>query len=245
MYSRCAASSTSTRIVRNLSAVNCFMFSPRRVWRKKTRARRVAPDPPGDVGEERRRQDQRRPTRRSGRSPRLTQRAERRQPDGRQADQRQRLDACASATRGPTASNSRGTRSIWTEIAFSLWMISSSSSCRVVRVGDDRPGRRRARRRARELVDAAEQREIADVVAPLLRLRVDEADEPDPVLGMLLELAGDQLADVAGADDDRVLHVDRAAARNRPAAARAERRRTRSPSSRRRPCAACSGRRRA
>ena len=36
---------------------------------------------------------------------------------------------------------------------------------------------------------------------------VDEADEVDPVLGVLEELARDELADVAGADDDRVLEV--------------------------------------
>ena len=33
------------------------------------------------------------------------------------------------STLGPTASNRRGTRSICTDLAFSLWMSASSASC--------------------------------------------------------------------------------------------------------------------
>ena len=47
------------------------------------------------------------------------------------------------------------------------------------------------------------------------RMRVDEADEIDAVLGVLEELPRSQLADVAGADDDRVLEVERTAPRAR------------------------------
>ena len=46
---------------------------------------------------------------------------------------------------------------------------------------------------------------------PRLRLGVDEADEVDAVLGVLEQLARHELADVAGADDDRVLEVGDAA----------------------------------
>ena len=43
-------------------------------------------------------------------------------------------------------------------------------------------------------------------------VRVDEADEVDAVLRVLEELARRELADVAGADDDRVLEVERSCA---------------------------------
>ncbi len=48
---------------------------------------------------------------------------------------------------------------------------------------------------------------MLEVDRALLGLGIDEADEVDPVLRMLEELAADQLADVPGADDDRVLEV--------------------------------------
>ena len=49
----------------------------------------------------------------------------------------------------------------------------------------------------------------------LLRPRVDEADEVEAVLGVAQELARDALADVARADDDRVLQVERVPAADR------------------------------
>ena len=55
----------------------------------------------------------------------------------------------------------------------------------------------------RKVAEAAEHRQIGDVRAPLARVVVDESDEIDPVLRVLLDLARDQLADVAGADDHR------------------------------------------
>ena len=63
--------------------------------------------------------------------------------------------------------------------------------------------------------------EVAEVGAQLLRLGVDEADEVDAVLRMLEQLAGDQLADVPGADDRRVFWTYADAARD--ARARASR----------------------
>ncbi len=59
--------------------------------------------------------------------------------------------------------------------------------------------------------------------AAILRLGVDEADEVDPVLGMLQDLAAEQLADVAGADDDAVLNVREAQPRGRARGDAAER----------------------
>ena len=61
------------------------------------------------------------------------------------------------------------------------------------------------------------------LVRPLLRVAVDEADEVEAVFGVLPELLRHELADVARADDDRVLDVgemlprDRARAIARPA----------------------------
>ena len=45
------------------------------------------------------------------------------------------------------------------------------------------------------------------VPAHLFRCGVDEADHVDPVLGMLVQLAPNQLTDVTRADDHRVLNV--------------------------------------
>ena len=62
----------------------------------------------------------------------------------------------------------------------------------------------------RQLVGRSEQPKIVeDRCAPLLGSSVGEADEPDAVLGMLLKLAGDQLADITGTDDDGVLPEQR------------------------------------
>src|SRR5204863_1324408 len=62
-----------------------------------------------------------------------------------------------------------------------------------------------------EVVDTSEHGDSTDVAPQVLRLRVGEADEIDAVLGMLEDLAGDQLPDVAGADDHGVLDVAGAA----------------------------------
>ena len=60
-----------------------------------------------------------------------------------------------------------------------------------------------------DLLEPAKQRDLVEVGAQILRLRIHEADEFDPELRMLLELPADKLADIAGADDDRVLDVAR------------------------------------
>ena len=61
----------------------------------------------------------------------------------------------------------------------------------------------------------ADEREVLELGPARPRVRVDEADEVDAVLRVLEELPRRELADVAGADDDRVLQVERTAPRDR------------------------------
>ena len=119
-------------------------------------------------------------------------------------------------TSAPTISNRRGTMSIWTSRSLSERMSSSVSSWIVENATITRSTSSSADELGSSL-GRAEQRQVGQVVAALLRARVDEADEVDAVLGVLQQLARDELADLAGADDDRVLEVGDAA----PAAARA------------------------
>ena len=59
-----------------------------------------------------------------------------------------------------------------------------------------------------EALRAAEDGQVlGQVAAPGLRLPVDESDDVEPVLRVLDQLAGDQLTDLAGAQDQRVLDV--------------------------------------
>ena len=67
-----------------------------------------------------------------------------------------------------------------------------------------------------DVVRRAEDRDAVEVGAHALRIGIDEPDQPDPELGMLAELPPDELADVAGAHDQRVLDVALAVARERP-----------------------------
>ena len=61
----------------------------------------------------------------------------------------------------------------------------------------------------RELLRGAEKRQMLEIRARRLRRGVHESDEVDAVLRVLQELAGDELADVSGPDDDRVLEIAR------------------------------------
>ena len=67
----------------------------------------------------------------------------------------------------------------------------------------------------RQVIRRAEQRQAGQIVVPHLRLGVDEADEIQTVFGMAQQLAGDALPDVAGAEDERVLLVERTPAAER------------------------------
>ncbi len=76
---------------------------------------------------------------------------------------------------------------------------------RLGRVGNDHPVDVEPLDELRQYVGRAQHSELPEISSRLSRPRVDEADEPDRVLGMLLEFARDELTDVAGADDDGVL----------------------------------------
>ena len=94
---------------------------------------------------------------------------------------------------------------------------------RLLREGDDHTLDVEQRDELREPVGRAEDAQVLDLGAARLRLRVDEADEVDAVLGVLEDLAPQQLADVAGPDDDAVLDVREAEAGGRPRDDAAER----------------------
>ena len=80
----------------------------------------------------------------------------------------------------------------------------------IVREGDDHALDVEQLHELPQLLRAAQHRQMIEIVAPLLGLGVDEADEIDAVLVVVEDLARGQLAHVAGADDDRVLQVGRA-----------------------------------
>ena len=67
----------------------------------------------------------------------------------------------------------------------------------------------------RQVIRPAEQRQTGQIVVPRFRLGVDEADEIQTVFGMAKQLAGDALTDIAGAEDERVLVVERTSAAER------------------------------
>ena len=103
---------------------------------------------------------------------------------------------------GPSTSNSRGTTSTWTSSSFSARI--ELERARAVLVCENatitRSTSSASTMRGRSL-DRAEDRQVAEALAALARMVVDEADHVDAVLGVLQQLARDPLADVAGADD--------------------------------------------
>ena len=64
--------------------------------------------------------------------------------------------------------------------------------------------------------DAAQQRDPVEVRSHLARRRVDEPHQLDSELRVLPDLAPDQLPDISGAHDDRVLNIGRPPAHDRP-----------------------------
>ena len=78
---------------------------------------------------------------------------------------------------------------------------------RVVREGDDDSLDVEDLHHLRKLLEAAEDGDIRQAVPARLGLSVHESDEVEAVLRVLAELLRDELADVAGPDDDGVLHV--------------------------------------
>ncbi len=81
---------------------------------------------------------------------------------------------------------------------------------RVVREGEDDAVDLALLHELEQLVGPPEL-DAGELVALLERLVIDDADETDAVFGVQQVLACDQLTYVAAADDDRVLHVGRAA----------------------------------
>ena len=86
---------------------------------------------------------------------------------------------------------------------------------RGLREGDDHPFDVEQLDERVELVRLADQREVLELGPAFPRIRVDEPDEVDAVLGMLHELARGELSDVTGTEDDRVLEIERTAPRSR------------------------------
>ncbi len=110
-------------------------------------------------------------------------------------------------TFGPTTSNRRGTMSTCTSYSLSSRISRSMSIVRVVRERDHDALDVEQLDEPREVVELAKQRDVLDADLRLARRGVDEPDDVDAVLPVLEHLLRDQLADVAGADDDRVLQV--------------------------------------
>ena len=111
-------------------------------------------------------------------------------------------------TCGPTASKRRGTMSTWTSSL--LQRARRARPCRSAARRRRRPppGRRRAARRAPAARSAG--RAPAGRPSSVRSSRGFASTKPTrlmPYSGCWRKLAGDQLADVAGADDDRVLEV--------------------------------------
>ena len=99
---------------------------------------------------------------------------------------------------------------------------------RLAREGDDHPLDLAVADKLRQLVERAEYPDVAEVCTQPQRLLVDQAEQAKPIFTVLTDLARDQLPDLAGADDDRVLDVGRRtqadAAREHPAAGYEQRR---------------------
>ena len=109
---------------------------------------------------------------------------------------------------GPTSSNKRGTRSICTGKARS-WRSSTSSSSTgsLENAMITRSTSRLLTTSASRSGSAEDGQVFGQVAAPGLRLPIDESDDVQSILRVLDQLAGDQLTDLAGAQDQRVLDV--------------------------------------
>ena len=122
---------------------------------------------------------------------------------------------------GPTISKSLGTTSICTSSLRSSRIVFRELVVRRVGERDDHALDVEQRDDVAQAVGRPDERQVLELGTARPRMRVDEADEIDAVLGVLEELPRSQLSDVARADDDRVLEVERAAARARARESRA------------------------
>ena len=117
--------------------------------------------------------------------------------------------------RGPTISKRRGTTSIWTSSLRSSRIVCEQLVVACVGEGDDHALDVEQRDDVREPLGRPDHGEVVELRPSVARVRVHEADEIDAVLGVLQELPGRELPDVAGAEDDRVLEIRRAPSRCR------------------------------
>ena len=204
-------SSVPTYIVRNLSIVNGRRSIASRSWLEEHRAGRAPLDPPGDEGEERRRStSSTEPTTTS--IARLNQRDVRViRTDGRPISGRPSIEWMPAF--GPTASNSRGTMSICTSSGRAARGRARASLVRLAGEGDDHPVDVELARRV-----AGRSSGVPRIVRSSRSVRGSfgfASTKPTtlmPYSGCCRILRRDQLADVAGADDHRVLLVRDAAA---------------------------------
>ena len=77
----------------------------------------------------------------------------------------------------------------------------------IVREGEDDAVDLMLAHERRQVARRAEDGQVAEVLAPLLRLCVDEAEQVETVFRVLLQLPRHELSHVARADDHRLLHV--------------------------------------
>ena len=109
----------------------------------------------------------------------------------------------------PSTSNSRGTMSIWTLQSWSSRITSSVCSSESVGERDHDAMRGVCANELGKVVGRADQLERPCSVGGRAVAAVDEADDLEAVLGMLADLAVEELRNIARADDDHVLDVGR------------------------------------
>ncbi len=173
------------------------------------RPRRVVLDPPRDHGEERRREDQEHARPDDVDEP-LDEPRRPRDPQRAQAEQRQPFDGVDVDVRRHHFVEPRN------EVDLHVQLPKGADQrqgllVRVVGEGEDDPIDAPLLDELEQLVRVP-QLDPGQLVALLEGMVVDDPDQADPVLRVQEVLPCDQLADVAAADHDRVLHVRGAAA---------------------------------
>ncbi len=150
---------------------------------------------------------------------RFRSRDERRQPARRQADDGETLERVDAGLRTDDLEQARHDVDLHVELSQ---LADRPELLLVVRVGerDDHALDVEHRDDLGQPIGRPDEGEVLELGPARPRVRVDEADEVDAVLRVLEELPRRELADVAGADDDRVLEVERTAPRDRAREAR-------------------------
>ena len=215
---RAFRSSASAAIVRNFQIRNVRRRAPIRSWRKKTGPRESSLIEQRDHERRAARGGAARRRRRRGRTP-ASGPATSAEPERRHAEQRQPLDVWTSRPGADHVEEPRHDLDLHVRRRSSVSHESEQLRRDVVaRTRRSTRSTSSCRDESRQLLGRPEHGQIAE---PRRRRsvgsRVDEADDVDAVLGVLEELAGDELPDLAGADDDGVLEVARRVACRSPA----------------------------